>query len=36
MRPRCMACGGFEEGISQSGQTTGSTGDEAERVGRST
>lgn len=36
MRPRCMACRGFEEGISQSGQTTGSTGDEAERVGRST
>lgn len=31
-----MACGGFEDGISQSGQTTGSTGDEAERVGRST
>lgn len=33
---RCMACGGFEEVISQSGQTTGSTGDEAERVDRST
>lgn len=27
---------GFEEGISQSGQTTGSTGDEAESVDRST
>lgn len=31
----CTACG-FEEGISQSGQTTGKTGDEAERVDRST
>lgn len=31
-----MACGGFEEGISQSGQTTGRTGDEAEKVARST
>lgn len=31
-----MACGGFEKGISLSGQTTGSSGDEAERVDMST